>query len=366
MAAIPFARGDPSFSGSRFGPFELNFEKGQLFRFGIPIRLQPQSFKVLTLLVARRGEVVTREEIQQQIWGSHLIVDSEQGLNFCIRRIRTALGDSYETPRYIETVPRRGYRFIAPLQVLGRPLPPEETSPNLLSRFRLRARARRFRIIALAVAAVLLVAAYLLWGRFGQQGKALPETIRLAVLPFVNMSDSPEQEYFADGMTEALITALSEIESLRVISRMSVMPYKGAQQPLPVIARELGVQILVEGSVLRAEGRVRITAQLIDAAKDENLWAQDYERDLRDVLALQSEVAQTIAQQVRIELTPGEHARLASVRPVNPQAYEAYFKGRSPASFGFPQGMTTLEAEIGEGNPRNACIGPCALLTGMR
>ena len=267
--------------------FELDRRTGELRKAGMLVHLPPQPFKVLALLASDPGQLVTREEICQQLWGSETFVDFEQGLNHCIKQVRTVLGDDAETPRYIETLPRRGYRFIAPVDVGEASASPRE-------------------------------------------GGALPyQRIQsIAVLPLENLSGDKDQEYFADGMTEELTTTLGKIGSLRVISRTSVMRYKSTKKPIPEIARELNVDAVVEGSVMRSGGRVRITANLLDARSDRHLWAESYERDLRDILALQSDVAQAIAREVQVKLTPQEQTRLARALPVNPEAYEAYLKGR--------------------------------------
>jgi TolB-like protein/Tfp pilus assembly protein PilF len=258
----------------RFGAFELDFKAGELRKQGTRLRLQEQPLLMLQLLLNRPGEVITREELQQKIWSSDIFVDFDHGINNAIKRLREVLGDTAETPRYIETLPRRGYRFIGKIEC------------------------------------------------------AAPPMRSLAVLPLENLSHDPQQEYFAEGLTEALITTLAKIGELRVVSRSSAMLYKGVRKPLREIARELEVDAIVEGTVLRAGQRVRITAQLIDAANERHLWAESYERHLRDVLHLQAEVAEAIARQVRVKLTPQERAHLAQTQPVNPDAYEAYLKGR--------------------------------------
>jgi TolB-like protein len=258
----------------RFEEFEADFRAGELRKRGIKIKLQEQPIQVLQMLVEHPGEVVTRDELQHKIWPADTFVDFEQGLYNAIRRLRDALEDSADKPRFIETLSRRGYRFIGTIE-------------------------------------------------------AIPRQIQsLAVLPLENLSRDPEQEYFAEGLTEALITTLAKIGELRVVSRTSIMQYKGVHGPLPEIARELGVDAIVEGTVLRAGDRVRITAQLIDATKEMHLWAESYERDLRDVLALQSELAQAIAREVQVSLTPQEQTHLAQAHPVDPDAYEAYLRGR--------------------------------------
>jgi TolB-like protein/Flp pilus assembly protein TadD len=262
----------------QFGVFEVNLRAGELRKRGVKIKLQEQPLQVLQILLDNPGTVVTREELQQKIWPADTFVDFDHGLNNAIRRLREALGDSADAPRYIETVARRGYRFI---------------------------------------------------GSLGTGPSSSPSPIRsLAVLPLENLSRDPGQEYFAEGLTEALITTLAKIGGLRVVSRTSAMQYKGVRKPLREIARELEVEAIVEGTVLRVGRRVRITAQLIEAPKETHLWAESYERDLRDVLALQSEVAQAIAREVQVKLTPQERTHLAQAHVVDPEAYEAYLRGR--------------------------------------
>jgi TolB-like protein/Flp pilus assembly protein TadD len=258
----------------RFGGFELDQQAGELRKNGTLVRLQEQPFQILKILLERPGAIVTREELQQKIWPSDTFVDFGHGINNAIKRLREALGDTADTPQYVETLPRRGYRFIARI---------ERETPRFRS---------------------------------------------LAVLPLENLLRDPEQDYFAEGLTEALITTLAKIGELRVVSRTSSMLYRGARKPLREIGRELEVDTIVEGTVLRAGARVRITAQLIDPRQETHLWAESYERDLSDVLALQAEVAHAIAREVQVKLTPQEQAHLAQVRTVDPKAYEAYLKGR--------------------------------------
>ena len=277
----------PSRGAVRFGVFEVDLGARELRKQGVRIKLQEQPFHLLQMLLEHPSEVVTREELQKRIWPVDTFVDFDQGLNNAIKRLREALCDSADSPRYVETVPRHGYRFI------------------------------------------------------GMTGTSTPGRIRsLAVLPLENLSHDPQQEYFAEGLTEALITTLAKIGELRVVSRTSAMLYKGVRKSLREIARELEVDTIVEGTVLRAGHRVRITAQLIDPMKETHLWAESYERDLRNVLALQSEVAQAIAREIKVKLTPQERAQLAKVQqPVEPEAYEAYLKGRYYWNRRNPEGL---------------------------
>jgi TolB-like protein/Tfp pilus assembly protein PilF len=261
----------------RFGSFELDSTSGELYKEGRKVALPPKALEVLKALLERPGKVVTREGLRARLWAADTFVEFDDSLNHAVRKLRQALGDSPEDPEFIETLPRYGYRLIA-------------------SRVRATEPGPRIR--------------------------------SLAVLPFANLSDDPQQEYFADGMTDALITDVSTIRAVKVISRTSVMQYKGAKKPLPQIARELKVDGVIEGSVQRSGGQVRVTVQLIHARTDTHLWAGSYERDFRDVLTLQSEVARAVAREIKAALTSEESTRLASARPVSPAAYEAYLKGQ--------------------------------------
>ena len=342
----------------RFGTFEVSLQSGEVRKAGVRIRVQQQPLKLLEVLLEHPGEVVTREELRSRVWPKESFGDFDQAVNIAIAKLRSALGDSAENPRFIETLPKRGYRFIADVSFVdadGRIRRPESASvdstgtepghqiqPNGLAvppvielapqlqgaglvvptRRRLRPTSRV--LMALAVALSLTIAILFFLSR-GHR----PTAIRsLAVLPLENLSGDAAQNYFSDGMTDELITDLAQISALRVISRTSVIIYKGAHKSLPQIARELNVDAVVEGTVLRAGDQVRITAQLIDASTDKHLWSQSYEGELRDTLALQDRVARAIAEQIQINLTPREQAALKSVRTVNPEAYESYLKGR--------------------------------------
>lgn len=309
----------------RFGAFEVDVRSGELRKQGVKVKLQEQPFRILVMLLAHPGEVVTREELRQQLWPDGTFVDFEHGLNAAVNRLREALSDSPENPRFVETLPRRGYRFMAPVEGTDFPVRVQVADH---ARFRI---AWRLAVALLGAVALLAVLAGLDVG--GMRGRLLGgvgpgEITSLAVLPLENLSGDPGNEYFADGMTEALLTNLGKVKALRVISRQSVMRYKDTEKSIPEIARELGVDALIEGSVLRVGERVRINVQVIEAATDRHLWAESYERDLRDVLALQGEVARAIARKIRATLTPEEETRLAGAHSVNPEAYEAYLKGR--------------------------------------
>jgi TolB-like protein/DNA-binding winged helix-turn-helix (wHTH) protein/Tfp pilus assembly protein PilF len=303
----------------RFGAFEVDLRSGELHKQGLKIKLQEQPFQILAMLLERPGEVLTREEVCQKLWARDTFVDFDHSLGTAIKKLRQALGDDAETPRYIETLPRRGYRFIAPVETAGADL-------------RVGASLRKWWLLASAgvLLAIPLLSIGLNVGRMRDRLLSLhapPRIESLAVLPLENLSGDPAQDYFADGMTDELITEVAWISSLRVISRTSIMQYKGVHKPLAVIASELGVDAVVEGTVVRSGQKVRITAQLIRARDDRHLWSGKYERDLGDIVTLQGEVAQAIAGQVQIKLTPQEHTSLARARPVRPQVYEAYLKG---------------------------------------
>jgi TolB-like protein/Flp pilus assembly protein TadD len=273
----------------RFATFELDVRTGELRKQGVKLRLQGQPLLVLAALLKRAGDLVTRDELRAELWKEDTFVDFDHSLHNAIARIREVLDDSAENPRYIETLPRRGYRFIGKVDRAS-----SETEP-LVDRAR-SADTRKIQSIA--------------------------------VLPLENLSADPAQDYFADGMTETLITSLAKIGALRVISRTSAMQYKGVRKSLPEIARELNVDAVIEGSVLRDGQRVRITTQLIHAATDQHLWAESYERDFRDILSLQSEIARRVASEIKVLVTPEEKARLGTARLVNPAAHEAYLRGR--------------------------------------
>jgi pentatricopeptide repeat protein len=328
-----------------FGPFEADLRSGELRKHGVRLKLQDQPFQVLALLLEHAGDVVTREELRQRLWPADTFVDFDTGLNSAVKKLRDVLADSAEEPRYIETIPRRGYRFIAPRVDPNPPTvpssapeaglhPAHETASSqpassvvtsaesfFLTRFRL--------VFGAAALLVLLVVGFLVYRNTGTGGTKQPAIKSLAVLPFKNLSGDASQDYLADGMTEALIGRLAGIHDLRVISRTSIMRYKDTKEALPEIAKALGVDAIVEGSVIRDGNRIRVHAQLIRAATDEHFWSEASDSELRDVLTLQSDVARSIAQKVAVTITGEERARLTAARPVAPEVYENYLKGRS-------------------------------------
>jgi TolB-like protein/DNA-binding winged helix-turn-helix (wHTH) protein/tetratricopeptide (TPR) repeat protein len=334
----------------RFDGFELDLRAGELRRHGVKLRLRGQPLHVLEILLERAGDVVSREELQSRIWSADTFVDFDHSLHNAIARIREVLGDSAENPRYIETLPRRGYRYIGPLddENMVAPGPVVTIKPSTRETIEPASRAtigpatqepdaglnhvrkRSFPVRNALVVFALLALGLAAWTTWRYVRGELPVSpIRsIAVLPLSNLSGDPSEEYLADGMTDQLITDLAKIGSLRVISRTSVMQYKGTKKSLPEIARELNVDAIVEGSVIRSGDRVRVTAQLLRGPTDQHIWAENYDRDRGDILNLQSEVADTIAQQVRAQITPAQRAQMRVAHTVNPAAYDSYVRGR--------------------------------------
>jgi TolB-like protein/DNA-binding winged helix-turn-helix (wHTH) protein/Flp pilus assembly protein TadD len=318
----------------RFGIYEVDPHSGELRKGGVRIKVQQQPLKLLEILLRHPGEVVTREELRASIWPDASYGDFDQAVNVAVAKLRSALADSADNPRFIETIPRRGYRFIAEVTVLGQdggePEEARKSDPPAVVVEAQKAKNRlSWTIVALSLALLaIIVVAVFRWKSHSAGNVSSNAAIRsLAVLPLENLSGDA-QDYFADGMTDELITDLAQIDALRVISRTSVMPYRNTRKPLPQIARELNVDGIVEGTVLHSGDQVRITAQLIQASIDKHLWAESYEGDVRNTLSLQKQVASAIADQIRIELTPHEQAVLKKVPTVNPEAYEDYLKGR--------------------------------------
>jgi TolB-like protein/DNA-binding winged helix-turn-helix (wHTH) protein/Flp pilus assembly protein TadD len=343
----------------RFDIFELDLRASELRKRGVKLRLQGQPVQVLAVLLKRSGELVTRDELRAQIWPGDTFVDFDHSLHNSIARIREALGDSAGNPRYIETLPRRGYRFIAPVELVGSEVSSvaeqselsaqtriSEQSSELVkaSSFSMPSKTRAAVAITFLTLVVLGLALWLVPTLTHSNTTGLPLR-SIAVLPLENLSGDVSQDYFVDGMTEELITDLAKVSALRVTSRTSVMRYKGTKKSLPEIARELNVDGVVEGSVTRSGNRIRVTAQLLNAPTDQHLWAETYDRDLGDVLSLQSEVAQTIARQVRAQVTPEQEARLrVAAHSVNPEAFEAYLRGRYYLTTEFSRGRELQKA----------------------
>jgi TolB-like protein len=303
----------------RFGPYEADVRAGELRKDDLRIQLRDKSFEVLVCLLEHPGELVTREELRRRLWPEGVFVEFDNSLNSAVNRLRGALRDRARKPRYIETVSRHGYRFLAPVDQV-------ESSKRQT----------------------------------------------LAVLPFANLNSVPEMDYFADGITDALITELGRISSLRVISRQSTVHLKGSAKSMPEIAGELGAHAVVEGSVLHAGDRVRITAQLLHTDPEEHVWAQSYERRMSHILDIQREIARAIAERVQVVLTPENRDRLSRPQPVDPRAYEAFLKGGFylgrvskegfQKAFEFLGQATALDPEFA---PAWATIGLCYSLLGF-
>ncbi|MCI0486092.1 MAG: winged helix-turn-helix domain-containing protein, partial [Blastocatellia bacterium] len=337
----------------RFEDFELALKSGELRKAGTLVKLQPQPFKVLVLLATHAGELVTREEIQQQIWEGETFVDFEHGLNFCVKRVRAALGDNAQAPRFIETLPRRGYRFIAPVEYLNgadsipdsmreeahtpdyaqkepdvdpaRDSEMEKVAPGgpaILTQPRA--------IVIIVLAAALIAALYFAWNRSGKPFNPPAGKAMLVVLPFENLTGDSEQDYFSDGLTEEMIAELGRLqpERLGVIARTSSMIYRAAGKDIRQIGRELGVAYVIEGSVRREGDRTRITVQLIQVSDQTHLWSETYERSNQNLLKIQSEVAERVARSLAFELLPAHSSKLLSGSTRQPEAYDAYLKGR--------------------------------------
>lgn len=324
----------------KFVDFALHPPEHCLLKNGEQVHLRPKAFEALVYLVEQRGRLVKKEELLDKLWPE--VVVTENALSKCIDDIRHALGDSAREPRFIETVPWLGFRFIAEVEesapitadaqkasdvAVESQEPSVETTSKTGRRQKSRLSGSRWLIPGISVTVVILLSLVIVWRDTLFKWNET-RTDSLAVLPFVNLSGDPKQEYLADGMTEALIANLGKLKALRVISRTSVMTYKNRPTPMPEIARQLNVDAVVEGSILRASDRVRITAKLIDANSDQLLWVKSYKRHIQDILTLQSELAQAIATEIRVELTPQEQTQVFATRPVNPEAYDAYLKGR--------------------------------------
>ena len=348
---------------ARFDAFEVDMRSGEVRKHGIRLKLHGQPFKVLSLLLERPGDLVTREELRQKLWPGDTFVDFDTGLNSAVKKLRDALCDSADAPRYIETLPRRGYRFIAqvqngdlstgvaPIDSLAvraeRPADGEvDVRPTGTSR------ARPWLVLGcVAALALMAVTSVMLRSHTGHTSQTKIRS--LAVLPLNNLSGDSSQEYLADEMTEELCGRLARIHDLRVISRTSVMRFKGTKLSVPEIARTLGVDALVEGSVIRQGNRIRVHAQLIRASTDEHLWADEYDGELGDVLTLESEVAQSIARRVEVKVTGEERARLVAAHHVSPEVYESYLKAenefsKSSSQAELEQSIAYFEETIGK------------------
>jgi TolB-like protein/DNA-binding winged helix-turn-helix (wHTH) protein/Tfp pilus assembly protein PilF len=317
----------------RFAEFELSAAAGELRSAKSVVRLQQKPLLLLISLLENPQRVVSRNQLRETLWGNTTFVDYEQGINVAIKKVRDALGDSAENPRLVGTISKKGYRFLLPVEVVeGGPAPstvstaqkpPAAEAPSTPAEL---AHSPRWRWISAGVAAGVLATVGIWLLRVEARSQNAPRMNSLAVLPLQNLSPDPGQEYLADGITEELITSLAQALPMRVISRTSVMRYKQTSEPITQIAKELGVDAIVEGAVTRGQNRVTVTVQLIDAIKDRHLWAQTYDRNLGDFLGIEAELSHEIARQVGNNLSLRPHINANSA--VAPQAYELYLKGR--------------------------------------
>ena len=342
----------------RFDDVQIDVQDFRLFKTGNVVLVEPKALNLLIFLIKNRGRLVERRELIDAVWGDAFVTDHV--LNRAIGQLRKLLADDAKEPRYIETVPTLGYRFIADVEEMPELAgsSPSGARPEPLIRTDVPANAQPHEqpavgktisvtpsrllqrvAITLGVGAFVIVGVVAFWieGRAGRTSGAYTPIRSLAVLPLDNLSGDPSQEYLADGMTDELITGLGQIGALRVISRTTAMQYKNAHKSLPQIAKELNVDAVVEGSVVRSGDRIRIAAQLIEALADKQLWARSYEGDLKDVLGMQNQVASAVAEQIRIKVTSQEKIQLAGAHEVNPRALEAFFKGQAALEDNYPK-----------------------------
>lgn len=314
----------------RFGVYEVDPAAGEIRKQGLRVRLPDKAFELLLALLDRPGELVSRDALRQRLWPGDVFVAFDNNLNNTMSRLRQALNDSAEVPRLIETIPRRGYRFIAPVEAPAEPAPALATVPSdaVQARSGLGKQAwLRAAVVALLAGSLASVVGL---SRYAPWNDARPPLESLAVLPFA--AGNGHDDYLAFGVTEALVTELSRIDALKVISQTSASQYKGVKKAAPQIARELGVAGIVEGSVVREGETVRIAVQLIDAASDGHIWAGTYVRQARHLLEMQSDVARAVARELRVQVTP----RTAAPEPhvVDPEVHEAYLRGRFALGLG--------------------------------
>src|SRR5580704_11045596 len=323
----------PSPSTLRFARFELNVETGELRKSGSKIRLQGQSLRILLCLLEEPGRLWSREDLRSRLWPNGTFVEFDHSLNVAVNRLRERLGDSAEKPRYIETVPGVGYRFVAPVETANEAphpdlpvpevavsaVPPRSPSPALVRT-----------LVASACALLIAGLVWFAWARKETHRAPGEESLirSVAVLPLRDLADDTREEYFADGMTEELITELGRLSSIRIISRTSIMQFKKSVHSLPEIGRQLNVDALVEGTVRRSGDRVRITVRLVGATPERLVWQKSYEGDLRDVLELQSDVAHDIAGNIQTKLARQQAPSAVPYKRLDPETYEDYLRGR--------------------------------------
>jgi TolB-like protein/DNA-binding winged helix-turn-helix (wHTH) protein/Tfp pilus assembly protein PilF len=328
----------------QFGAFELDTRGGELRKEGNPVKLQPQPFRVLTLLVERAGDLVTRDELKRALWGEETYVDFERGLNFCINQARGALGDSAESPQFIQTIPRRGYRFIAPVTrsesvPIRSSVPSEPVHREVTTR-----RTVGWQFVTIAAVLATLIAAATFLGRRATTPPAKSDGRRMiAVLPLEDLSADPGNAWFGDGLTEELIAQLGRVspERLGVIARTSAMAYRGSNKTVADIGRELRVSHVLEGSVRRDGSRVRVTVQLVDVSDQSPVWSETYDRTMEGALTIQSEVAAQATRALAIELLPAPFTASAWAETQAPAARDAYLRGRYFLTRGTPADTRT-------------------------
>jgi len=317
----------------QFGIFELDLQRVELRKQGVKVKLQEQPLKILQLLLEHPGEIISRKELRSHIWPEDTFVEFDQGLYSAMARLRDALGDTSESPRYIETVARRGYRFVAQVRPMDRATnsePLAESQQEEVERKTVTLRRLAATLVTGLIGGALFLAIMLIFDVAGAREwlRARTTPIRsIAVLPLENLSGDPAQEYFADGMTEELTTDLGKISALRVISRTSAMHYKGTKKPLSEIARELNVDGVIEGTVARSGSHLRITANLLQASPEKHLWAESYDSEVGDALTVQGQIARAVAREIQVKLTRQEQNILAVARTVNPEAQDLCLKG---------------------------------------
>jgi TolB-like protein/DNA-binding winged helix-turn-helix (wHTH) protein/Tfp pilus assembly protein PilF len=311
----------------RFRDYQLDPDGFELSRAGHRLRLERKPMELLILLAENQGHLVKRDEIIEKIWGKDFFFDAENGINNAVRKIRSALNDNAEHPLFVETSLGKGYRFIAPVERVLEPHSSPAQAPGGIRRWPVSVWRLKWIPGLLAITLITAFAFDIAGIRSRVFARNVPPIHSIVVLPLENLSGDPSQEYFADGITDALITELAQFSSFRVISRTSAMHYKGSRQALPAIARELNVDAIVEGSVTRAGNRVRINVQLLEARSDRHLWAKAYDRDTSEIMSLQQDVADSIAHEIQAKLTPQENLRQAQNRQVDPEAYDDYLRG---------------------------------------
>jgi TolB-like protein/DNA-binding winged helix-turn-helix (wHTH) protein/Flp pilus assembly protein TadD len=321
---------EPSLPSYEFGPFVLDTGRRLLLRNGEPMPLTPKTFETLRALIENRSRVVTKDELLRQVWGDTSV--EEGGLTRNVSILRKTLGEKPDDHQYIVTVPGRGYRFVAEVRETRgdgetTDAANRQASPEAGRRPRAHVVAYRWVLICCLAAVALGTVTYVLLPERAKEPRQ-PTITSIAVLPLETLSGDPTQDYFADGVTEALIGHLARIRALRVVSRTSVMRFKGTKRSLSDVGRALNVDAMIEGSVQRTGNRVKISLQLIHAASDTHLWAREYERELTDVLALQGEVASAVADEIRVQVTAEERARMKSATRVDPAAHQEYLIGR--------------------------------------